>query len=48
MSRWSYGGWLPYVPVAERRKMAAREMEKLEEEWLQLHAEIEALEQNRG
>jgi uncharacterized Zn finger protein len=29
MTRWSYGEWFPYVPVAERRKMAAREMEKL-------------------
>jgi uncharacterized Zn finger protein len=29
MARWSDGGWFPYVPVAERRKMAAREMEKL-------------------
>jgi uncharacterized Zn finger protein len=28
MSRY-YGGWAPYVPVAERRKKAAREMEKL-------------------
>ena len=28
MSRF-YGGWAPYVPVAERRRKAAREMEKL-------------------
>src|SRR4051812_17754500 len=24
-----YNGWAPYVPVAERRRQAAREMEKL-------------------
>ena len=30
MSRYhDYGGWAPYVPVAERRRKAAREMEKL-------------------
>ena len=29
MSRYSYGGWAPYVPVATRRKQAAREVEKL-------------------
>jgi uncharacterized Zn finger protein len=29
MSRYFYGGWAPYVPVAERRKKAARAMEKL-------------------
>ena len=28
MSR-SFGGWAPYVPVAERRRKAEREMEKL-------------------
>ena len=30
MSRYrDYGGWAPYVPVAERRRQAMREMEKL-------------------
>jgi uncharacterized Zn finger protein len=29
MAPWFDGGWPPYVPVAERRKQAAREMEKL-------------------
>ena len=29
MSRYGYGGWAPYVPVAERRRQATREMEKL-------------------
>jgi uncharacterized Zn finger protein len=29
MASWFDGGWPPYVPVAERRKQAAREMEKL-------------------
>src|SRR3954463_2635691 len=26
---YGYGGWAPYVPVAERRRMAEREMAKL-------------------
>ena len=26
---WGYGGWAPYVPVAERRKQAQRELAKL-------------------
>src|SRR5918993_5508073 len=29
MAPWFYEGWPPYVPVAERRKQAAREIEKL-------------------
>jgi uncharacterized Zn finger protein len=29
MAPWFHGGWPPYVPVAERRKQAAREIEKL-------------------
>jgi uncharacterized Zn finger protein len=29
MAPWFHGGWPPYVPVAERRKQAARELEKL-------------------
>src|SRR3712207_2654228 len=29
MAPWFDGGWPPYVPVTERRKQAAREMEKL-------------------
>ena len=29
MAPWFDGGWPPYVPVAERRKQAAREIEKL-------------------
>jgi len=29
MSRYGYGGFPPYVPVAERRRKAAREVEKL-------------------
>ena len=28
MSRY-YGGWAPYVPVAERRRKSERELEKL-------------------
>ena len=27
-----YGGWAPYVPVAERRKQAEREMAKAAQE----------------
>ncbi len=28
--RWySYGGWPPYVPVAERRRKAARKVAKM-------------------
>ncbi|NLD55971.1 MAG: ABC-F family ATP-binding cassette domain-containing protein [Burkholderiaceae bacterium] len=34
--------------LGRERAHLAREIETLEEEWLQLHAEIEALEQNRG
>lgn len=29
MAPWFYEGWPPYLPVAERRKQAAREIEKL-------------------
>ena len=35
MSR-HYGGWAPYVPVAERRRKAAREMEKLRKKGLSI------------
>ncbi|MBF0182346.1 MAG: H-NS histone family protein [Magnetococcales bacterium] len=29
MARYGFGGWAPYVPVAERRRKAMREMEKM-------------------
>jgi len=38
MSRYDYGGWAPYVPVAARRAKAAKEMDKLRKKGVDIQA----------